>query len=270
LIRYRRAYELQADNPAYLLAVAEMIVAMGQPAEALTLLEETLLYFDQNAGIRLAAAQVHMLLGQPQQAIQYFHRASLLRPDDLQIREQMGQAQLAAGHPIDAIRTFDALLKDPQAADRDDLRMAMGNANLAANRLEPARNIYIELTRRDRENVQAWLKLGETSWALRDEIGTLTAARYVMKLAPQRPEGFMLAGLVFQNRGQSLEAIEMFEQAAASAPEQSEPQLLRGIALERAGRASDAAKAYAEALRRNPDDPRARQLLAGVTADGRE
>jgi Flp pilus assembly protein TadD len=62
------------------------------------------------------------------------------------------------------------------------------------------------------------------------------------------------------------EAMEMFDQAAHLAPEDASPLLLRGITLERQGLLADAAEAYSEALRRQPDDRRAQQLLAKVSA----
>src|SRR5690606_10637224 len=114
------------------------------------------------------------------------------------------------------------------------------------------------------DNADVWIKLGELSWVQGDLPGALTAANRAMSLAPHRHEGFLLAGLVWQRRERTEEALRLFDRAASLAPTSAEPMVMRGITLQRAGRHAAAAEAYHEALRRRPDDTRARELLASL------
>jgi tetratricopeptide (TPR) repeat protein len=264
LLRYERAYELVPDNASFLLAVGEMLVATEQEDVALALLADKSQYFDQNAGIRVALAQLYAMQRKYDKALYFLRQAMLLRPDDLQIVEDLAFVSSAAGRHSDAARHLERLLADPSFRDRTDLRRALADAYLPIGRSNDARTIYVELTRRDPRDADAWLRLAELSWQQSDLGATMTAANRLMAVAPDREEGFLLAGLVWQQRGRLDEAISMFDQAATLSPTKTYAVILRGIALERAGRRDAAAAAYAEALRRQPDDPRAQHLLAAV------
>lgn len=268
LIFYRRAYEVEPDNAAYLLAITEMLVLLDQTQEAMDLLNEKLTYFDMNASIRVAIGQLYAMRGDFQSAVSYFQQAQLIRPDDLQIEEQLALAMLRAGQAAQAVQKLQRLCQEPTLAHRRDLTQALADGYGMTGQTGKAKEIYIKMTRDNPMDAEAWIKLGELALAQRDSGGAMLAATRVKILAPDRYEGFLLSGLVFSHRGQIQQALESFDEASRLAPSQeSAPFLLRGIMLERGGQISAAAAAYNEALRRNPQDERAKQLLAKVVAD---
>jgi len=266
LVQYRQAFDLEGDNPAYLLAMAEMLVELNRTDEAIELLFDKMVYFDQNAGIRMAIGQLYAMRDDYKQAANYFQLASLLAPEDLRILEELAIAQMADGQYDKAIQTFERLCTEPELADRRDLRRTLAMAYILTERRADARAVYIDLTRTDPKDVEAWIKLGEVSLTSQDTSGTLMAANRVRALAPHRYEGYLLAGLVWQKRQRADRALKMFEQAAQMSPDYAEPMILQGIILEQTGQVKAAAKAYTKALRRQPDDLRAKRLLAQVTA----
>lgn len=265
---YRRAYELQPDNAAYLLAMTEMLVILDRSDEAMQILTEKMAYFDLNAGIRVAIGRLYMMRDQPDQALEYFHQASLIRPDDTQIREDLAMSQLAAGQPREAVHNLEQIRNDPAYANRRDIKRVLADGYLAAGRTDKAKSVYLELTHSNPMDVEAWVKLGEVSLNLRDTTGTLLAATRIKKLAPDRHEGYMLSGVVWQQQKKYDQAIEMFNRAAKLAPKDATPLLLLGITLEQNNQKNLAAQAYAEALRRRPEDSRAQQLLEKIQVDG--
>lgn len=267
LEKYRGAYERRPDSASYLLAIAEMLVATDKPDEAMALLADKKTYFDQNAGIRVALGELHALRGEFDKAADEFREASLMRSDDLQIIERLGKAQLAAGKHADAIRTFERLLLDRNYAQRKDIRHALANAYTQVKRTKDARDQYLRITQLDPNDADAWVKLGEMAFAQEDYSGALSAANRVMQLAPARPDGYMLAGLVWQHRGRTEEALRMFDRAAEADPQANDAVILRGITLEKAGKSAAAAEAYAEALKRQPEDQRAKVLLANLNTN---
>lgn len=264
LEKYQQAYALRADSAAYLLAIAEMLIATDKPDEAMALLTEKVSYFDQNAGIRVALGQLHAFKREYDKAADYYRQASLLRPDDMLILERLGVAQVAGGKSADAVRTFERLLLNKDYAQRKDVRHALAQAYEQAKRPTDARDQYLRITQIDPNDSDAWVKLGEFAFGQEDLSGALSAANRVMQLAPARGEGYMLAGLVWQRRGRTDDALRMFDRAAEVSPQNNEPMILRGITLEKAGKTTAAAQAYAEALKRRPDDERAKVLLANV------
>ncbi|MCX5661749.1 MAG: tetratricopeptide repeat protein [Planctomycetota bacterium] len=267
LDQYRQAYDLEHDNAAFLLAVTEMLVAGDKVDEAIKELEERITYFDQNAAIRGALAELHTMKKDYPGAINFYQQALVLKPDDASMLESLAGVQTLAGKNNDAIRTLERVCSDKARADRRDLQHRLAAAYFKGGRLAEAKERYVKLTQSDAGDAQAWMRLGEVAWALKDTSGTMLAANRAVALAPTNQEGYLLIGMVWQQRNRVDEAIKMFDKAAEVAPQSADPVVLRGIALERAGRKSAAAEAYAEALKRKPGDTKIEGLLAGVSTD---
>ncbi|MEE9211817.1 MAG: tetratricopeptide repeat protein [Phycisphaeraceae bacterium] len=289
LEHFRRAYELEADNAAYLLAVAEMYITTDQLDAALELLQSKMRYFDQNAGIRIAIGQVYTIMHRYDEAAEYFRKGALLRPDDLAIVEELALAQFQAGQFDQATRNLKRLCRavdsgqwpgsgtskqepagnvtNRQPSDtshRPDLKRALAECYLQQDRLADAKAVYIKLIRQDRTDADAWAKLAQIAWTEGDEKATLLAAQRVIAVAPDRYEGYLMSGMVWQKRGRLDQAIRLFDRAADAAPDNALPLILRGLTLEQAGKTEQAAMAYTQALHRAPQDQRARKLLTHV------
>lgn len=258
---YQKAYDLQSDNISFLLAMSEMLVSMDKHTEAIALLESKVIYFDQNAAIRSALGQLFYMNQDYTSAVKYLKQASYLAPDNLPMIENLAAAQLAAGEVDDAIRNIERLVNEPENQDRAGLKRMLAIAYERGDRLADASKIYIQLTRQDPRDVDAWYKLASISLVRDDTAGALTAAQRVMALDGRRAEGYIIAAVVMQRRGQLDQAIRLFDRAATLSPASAEPVILQGIALERAGQKTAAASAYTEALRRSPSDARAKNLL---------
>ncbi len=261
LVAYGKAYEIQSDNVSFLLAMSEMHVAMGNRDTAVKLLESKVVYFDQNASIRSALGQLYYLDRNFTQAVHYLKQASYLAPDNLQLLENLASAQRAAGQSAEAVRNLERLVNDPENRDRVGLKRMLAAAYERADRLQEARQIYIDLNRQDPRDADAWFKLASLSLVNNDTAAALAAAERVMALDGSRAEGYIIAAMVWQKRGRFDQAIRLFERAASLAPQSAEPMILRGIAQEHAGQRNAAASSYSEALRRSPSDERAKNLL---------
>ena len=266
LVCHQLAYDLEADNVWYLLAVSEMLVAMDRIDDSLELLKSKLTYFEQNVGIREAIGRIYVVKRDFDSAVTYLDQALLLQPDDLQLREDVAMARMGAGQYAEAAKQLEELCEQTKADDRRYLRIALITAYQSSGRVDAAREVCFELTRRDPSDADAWLRLAELSWLKEDLTATLTAAGRVCRLSPQRPEGYVLAGLVWQKRGNTKRALELFQSAARADKTSAKPAILQGITLEETGKLAAAAQAYREALRREPNDSRARKLLASVEA----
>jgi len=266
LNRYREAYDLQADNMSYLLAVSEMLVACDRSSEAVDLLAGKLNYFDQSAAIRVALGQLYLMKGSFSESADHFRKAMILQPEDDSIREDYVTALMGGNQYAEAIKSLERLTKRYSMEQRADLHRMLAGAYEGAGRIADARNVYQNLKRDNPRDIELWIKLGELAWRSEDYSTALTAGQRVISLSADRYEGYTLCGLVWQKREMADRALEMFDRAAKLAPDKAEPLILRGITLQRDGRTAEAAAAYAEALRRQPDDARARRLLVAVTA----
>lgn len=262
LEQYGQAHRLQADNVNYLLAMGEMLVTIGRLDEAQALFESKLIYFDQNAAIRLALAQIHMMRQQPDRAVAYFREASVLQPDELPIREDLAFAQLSAGQAAEAVQTLLDLTRRPEYADRGDIERLLAQAYMEAGRPDEARAIYLRLGRRNPSDVDAWIGLARAAWTMDDVSSTLYASDRIIRLAPHRHEGFLLAGMSLQRKQQWSEAAGMYDRAVQLKPGDAELVLLRGVTRQQSGQRDLAMADYRMALKLAPDNHRAERLLA--------
>lgn len=261
---YQKAYELEADRANRMLAVAETYVALDRTDDAIALLEEKKYYFDQNAGLRAMLGHLYNMKSESKLAVENFRQATMLDPENIRFQEELALAQVAANAHADAAGTLKMLLERPEYSERNDLKRSLATAEAKLGRTAAARQIYIDLTRHDPTNTADWIRLGELCWKSEDLGGALIAANRAITLAPQRHEGYLLSGLVWQKREKIENALEMFDRAAELAPQDSTALILRGISLQKTDRHAAAAEAYSEALKRNPEDVRAQRLLAQV------
>lgn len=263
---YEKAYKIDPENPARLLAVGETLAELDRAPQAIERLEEKKFYYGHNAGVRALLGHLYRMTDRHGLAAESFLQATLLDPENLRLQEELAFSQTDAQRFSEASQTLRSLLDRPEYETRADLKRSLARAETENGRLKEARQIYIDLTRADPTHTADWLRLGEIAWKLQDNGGALIAANRAITLSPQREEGYLLAGMVWQKRGRVEDALEMFDRAAELAPTDATPLILRGISLQKTDRIAAAAEAYEEALRRDPSDNRAQRLLAQVTA----
>ena len=266
LAAYRRAYALEPDNVAYLLAIGETLVALDRVDKALQTLQAKLIYFEQNAGIQEAVGRLLLVTGDRHGAVDHFKQASLLKPGDLQIAEELALAYLKAGQYDEAIRVLTRLRQEGDPQRRHYIDMALVNAYQRAGRVADARTICRDLTRSAPDDPTPWIRMAELAWAEGDLGTTLASAGKIRRLAPENHVGYLFAGMVWHQRGDTSRAAPLFEQASQLDIDNAESAILQGISLEASGLKQAAADAYREALRRQPNDERASRLLVRVEA----
>ena len=266
LERYTVAHRIEPDNPGRLLAMTETMIAIGRLDEAKKELSDRLSYFDQNPALRVTLAHIEKMQGNQAEALRWFKEAALLAPQDMVVREQLAEAHLAAGNIDDACVAMRRLVRDPDYAHRDDLRRRLAAAELEGGRVADARQLYIDLTAAHPGNVSDWTELAELSWRMQDQGGTLIAANRIMELAPNEANGYLMAGLVWQRRGETRDALHLFDRAAELDPLAATPVLMRGLTLQKEGRWAAARDAYAAAMERDPADTRIPRLHASAAA----
>ncbi|QDU35199.1 tetratricopeptide repeat protein [Poriferisphaera corsica] len=267
-LSYKQAYDSQRDNPSYLLALSEMIVQQDRVDEAAELLEGKLVYFDQVAGLRSTLGHIYRLKRDHNEAAWYFEKASMLDPENMKLIEEVAVSQISAKKYSKSIHTLDMLLRNESYKDRTDIKRLLAESYYQSGRYEQSRQAYLDLTRMREVKAGDWVKLGDIAWMKGDLGGSLTAATRVMKMDPERHDGYLLAGMVWQKRGELERALKNFDRAAELAPGDAVPCILRGISLQRTGRTSAAIAAYEEALRRKPRDERALKLLQTLVPTG--
>ncbi len=261
---YKLAFKYDPENVFGLIALSEMLVKLNRADEALYHLQSKLTYYDHNAAIRVSIARISLMRQDLDRAEQMYQEAHLLAPEDPTVLEHLAMAEYSAKRYGEAIYHLRQLQETPGYENRRDIRMALGDCYQATGKAKEARLIFLDLTRENPQDIDSWVKLGQAAWIVGDDVRLRASARQITSLAPDRFEGYLLAGMVMRKDSKPAEAIRLFERASRLSPDSSLPHILRGMTLEDAGQLRDAGDAYAAALRIDPNDQRARRLLAGI------
>lgn len=259
---YTRASEAQPTEPAYLLARSEMLVILNRRPEALSALQDKLVYFEHSAVLRDAVGQLLMQDGQYAKAADLFRQASILAGDDLSIRERLATAQFFAADYHSAAETLARLVETPVYAERTELLVMLGEAYLQTGQLVPSRQILLKATSLNPASTPAWLGLGKTALALNDLPRVEAAIRRAISLSPENPDTHLSLGYLRMKQGKYDEAIRCFQTASRLNPDDSVSLCLIGRVHELQGQFDEALAWYGKALRINPRDELALRLMA--------
>ncbi len=256
---YRSAFEQEPDQVAYLLASAELLVALDQLDQAIHLITTKLAYFEHNAALHHLLAQIAMLQDDPTLAARMYSEAWRLSPEDDGMLGELARAQFQAKMFGECLRSV-RQLRDRPGADSAELKRLHARCLASLDRQGEARNLLVELTRLDPTDTGLWVELGTIAWEIGDYHRMALCGARAAALAPDRFEGYLLKGINERHHGNLADAIMFLRQAADRAVTTPLPHLLLGRVLDEHGDRESALDAYAAALRIDPDNESAKLL----------
>jgi len=270
--RYLAAATLDPTNPQYLVAAAEMLMAMTKMDEAETLLNSRKEQFRYNPAVRQTLGHIAMLREDPKLAAQLFAEALTLAPDDTSIIEDLVRSNMACGRYGEAEFHVARLLEREENKGRRDLLHTRARCLMSLNRSVEARTQLLELTlnKEGARDVHAWIDLGNVAANLKDRANLRTATQRVLALAPERYEGWMLRAMLSRMDGNNQQALNALDEAMLRTATDATPCVLAAMVLEDLGRSDDAVLALQEALTRDPNNSAAKTLMGarGATLTG--
>jgi len=222
---------------------------------------------DANAWFNLALTRQR--LGRADEAYAALQRARALAPADVPTARALAIAEIDRGNWVAAV----ALLVEATAAlpDDADLALLLGRAQRGLGNLEGATQSF----RRARE-LDASASLGvapvavrllaETLRARGDDAGSAAAARELLALRPDDPDGWLYVGLAELARRDSAAAIAAFEHARRAGPQRSDIAHNLGSAYLAALDYPRAEAAFRAALALDPEAADTRAALAQLEA----
>ncbi len=264
LMHYDTAAEKNPNEMAYVLARAEMMVALDRTDDAVKILRERSSAFEHSATLRHALGQILMQQEKYDQAVDVLRQASILATDEPQIREHLALALYYDKQYAQANDAFARLTRVEPYASRPDLLSAMGECQMAMGRLPDARALFEKVTQLDAGNAKAWLNLAKVALQMNDLPRADLSLRKAVALEPNHAETQLMLGSVRMQQGRLEDALRAFDRASQLDPLDSTPLVMKGYALHEMGRHGEAMQHYARALKLKPDDELAAKLLAGV------
>jgi tetratricopeptide (TPR) repeat protein len=248
---------------AYILAKAEMLVALDRPEEAVTLLKEKVVYFEHSAAIRDAVGQLLAAQGRYAEAVDMLRQGSILASEDNSVREHLALALYYAGQYREAADVLSRLLKDVTLCGRADLYSALGECQLHMGRLREARASLETAASLDASSAGVWLSLAKVALRSDDLKRGELSLKKALTLEPGLGEANLVLGYLRLRQGGRLgDALEAFRKASALDQGDTLSLCMAGYVLEKMDRADQAVTYYARALKINPRDELATQLMA--------
>lgn len=261
---YQAASEKAPAELAYVMARAEMLVAMDQPAEALTLLKSKVTYFEHSATIRDAVGQLLVQQQHYPEAVDMLRQASILASDDMAIREHLALAMFYAGQYREAADALKRLMKKEPYTDRGDLLAALGECQLQMGQYREARATLETATQQDPASAGVWLSHAKAAMQLNDAKRAEVSLRKSLALAPDNGDAHLMLGYLRLRQNRLADALPAFRKASALDQNDTVSLCMVGYALERLGQPEQAIQYYSKALRLKPTDEMATRFMASV------
>lgn len=261
---YSKASDAQPTELAYLMARAEMLVQLNRRPEALSALQDKVIFFEHSAPLRDAVGQLLMQERRYPEAAEMFRQATILTADDFSIRERYALALFQSGDAKSAAIELEKVVAHEPYDRRADLFTIMGESYLQTNRLVEARQAFQKAVDLDSSSTQAWLGLSKSSLALNDLRRAESSAKRAVSIAPERADTYLMLGYVRLKQARFDESIQSFQTASSLDPTDSVALCLIGQALEKKGKHEEALSWYGRALKMNPRDEMAQKMLSSA------
>ena len=272
---YLKASELDPERIAYLLAAAEVMVAERRLDEARMLLLPKLAYFEHNAAMHELLGDIAMLSGDPKSAAVNYERSIVIDPEAPLVGDKLVSALFDAG---DYQKCLETARRHRERAARAESTGKRFVASLESMRLEgrslamlgrtqEARVVFSDTVREYPEDTGAWRDLAGAALELGDLARAQSASERLVALASDDPAGYLLRGMVAEQKGMFEEAVRWHRLACDRAPRDIAAKVSLAIALGRAGRKEEAVRMLNEIVTANPDSALAKQALAVVNAE---
>jgi Tfp pilus assembly protein PilF len=207
---YQAACNKEQDSAAYLCALLEAKLAMGEAEQALAAATARLRDFPRDVRLRLLAAGAAAQLGDLPQAERLYGQALDMAPSSEEAQEGLAQVLCLAGQYERAGKLLEGLAG---RADRKDLRLMLGACHLACGRYEKALRVYEACLAEDPDQTAARLRLNEAR-LLSGQTGL--AREDLQALAQRRPgeaEGWELLGHALVLEGELEQARQAYVRA---------------------------------------------------------
>jgi len=255
---FGRLAELDPDDPAGQVRLAQLSAEMGNKVQALASYQKAVDLQPTNPAYQVAIAQVYWDMGQYAQAAQAWETALELQPADTGTIYQLGHVYARMGDPAAALEMFEqaaALPDNPDAPTGPAWREA-GRSALTLGELSKACTCLARALQQLPHDPETHSLLG----ALADQLGkpeeALDAYREAAERAPDvRAYQLQLADALSQ-RGQDLDAVNIWEKILGvdvQADTATEMLVQMGDLYARAGRYQDAERVLRQALDQSPN-----------------
>jgi Flp pilus assembly protein TadD len=236
------------------------------------LLLPKLAYFEHNAAMHELLGDIAALSGDPVAAAASYERATVIDPEAPLIGEKLVAVLFDSGEYQKCLDTARRQRERAAAAQatgkrfipsRETMRHEGRSLNMLG-RITEARIVFSDTVREYPEDADAWRDLATAALALGDVARAQSASERLVALAADDPSGYMLRGMVADQKGVYDEAVRWHRLACDRAPRNAEMKVALAIALRNMGKKDECVSVLREALALEPQSELAQRAMAIV------
>ena len=253
LVYYNKALALNPANVDYVLAVAEMYAEQEKPEEAIKLLEEKIEAMPREISLKTAAADLMWRAGENERAIELYKQAMLMTGDDSPLGEALGYCYVFSGRWSEGAEIFNKLIEQYQDEQKKELYLQMAAlCSMNCAQYDRAVNCYNELSVKERDNAEIWVKMGQAALGTGAAERALMCGERALALQPGDVDAIALVGCAQYSMGDYTAAIKNFEKITSDEKNGGISWLMRARCYEQLGLNDEAGQAYKKALEIEP------------------
>ncbi|MEY5032272.1 MAG: hypothetical protein RL354_1303 [Planctomycetota bacterium] len=269
---YLKASELDPERISFVLAAAEVMIAERQLDDARMLLLPKLAYFEHNAAMHELLGDIAILSNDPVSAATSYERALVIDPDAPLLGDKLVAALFDAGEfqkCLDAARRQRTRAASAQTTGKRfvptlETMRHEGRALAMLGRTAESRIVFSDTVREYPEDVDAWRDLATAALALGDLPRAQSASERLVALAADDAGGYLLRGMVADQKGVYDEAVRWHRLACERAPRNAEMKVALALALSHMGKKDEGIAVLREALALEPQSELAQRAMAAV------
>lgn len=260
LTAYSLAAEAKPSEEAYLLAKVETLVLLNRRGEAITTIQDKIVYFEHSATLRDTLGQILMQESRPKEAAECYRQARVLASDDLAIGQHLAMALMQSGQHREAIDQLATLATLEGGKDRSDLYMMIGECQLHLEHPTEARTAFSRACELDGAALPGWLGQAKASMQLQDWRRAEIAIQKAISLDRANVDATLMLGFLRLRQDDLHGAMDAFIHARDLNPKDTVAICMIGMVFQKQGKREQAIECYQRALQINPQDELATRL----------
>jgi tetratricopeptide (TPR) repeat protein len=245
---YDRALTLEPRNVDYVLAVADVEVALENNSRALELLQQRIQVVPHSVSLKKAAAELMLRTGKDEAAIRLYRQAMLMTADNNDIAEALGYCYVFSGKWCEAAEIFEDLLDKCSHAESKRLYLQLtALCSMNSGQYDKALGYYGRLGANERDSAEFWVNMGQAALGAGMPERAIGYGREALALRIGDLDATALIACAQYARGQYAAAADNFDKVAADQSKRGFCLLMKARCYEQLGRTEDAQRAYEEA-----------------------
>jgi tetratricopeptide (TPR) repeat protein len=247
---YRRALEIEPDNPDANNLLGLLWLQSGAPADAVPLIRKALERQPDSSQSNYNLGVAYMELGQLPQAREQFIRAVELQPDHIDALLRLGETTRLLGILDESSRAFRRLLE--LQPDHVEAICDLGFVELTKGEFEQAEQVFSQALAQQPRHVRSLSGYSEALMGQRRYIDAEQWLRKALREVPKSADLHNDLGAVYNRLVEPKQAIEQFSLALEADPMHAQARINLGMTLEQFGYLEDAERAYIDTIRSAP------------------